>query len=169
MALKHWCPQETAELERLIGEGLSAGQIARRLGTGRSRNAIIGRISRQGLRLLSKPEDSVRALKMHRRSDPGARSPRVPVLAAPIPTPVSLPSARIVEQSAEARAIAPQATSRLRPLSGGTAAAVVALKHDDCRWPIGEFGAKFRFCCEPRLAPHPYCEEHMRKAHAHWW
>lgn len=44
-----WGEAEDAKLAKLWAEGLSAAQIARALNTGRSRNAVIGRIFRKGL------------------------------------------------------------------------------------------------------------------------
>lgn len=44
-----WTDEEHAELVRMWREGLSATQIAKALGTGRSRNAVIGRAHRSNL------------------------------------------------------------------------------------------------------------------------
>jgi len=44
-----WSEEEDFELRRLWTDGFSASQIARALGSGRSRNAVIGRVHRLGL------------------------------------------------------------------------------------------------------------------------
>ena len=44
-----WGEDEDAKLAKMWAEGLSAAQIARQLDTGRSRNAVIGRVFRKGL------------------------------------------------------------------------------------------------------------------------
>lgn len=46
---------------------------------------------------------------------------------------------------------------------GGDALAKV--RHNECKWPIGDPGAKnFRFCRQPRHAHNPYCLHHQRIA-----
>lgn len=46
-----WTIAEIAQLYRLAGQGFSAGQIATRLGNGRSRNAVIGKLGRNQIAL----------------------------------------------------------------------------------------------------------------------
>ncbi|MBI1200359.1 MAG: GcrA cell cycle regulator [Phenylobacterium sp.] len=105
-----WTDARVELLSDLWREGLSASQIARRLG-GVTRNAVIGKVHRLGL--------SGRA----RASTPGTRRPKVrrerrlriikPVPAAAFDRPAIEP-----------------------PASGG--ATVLSVRRGQCRWPIGE-------------------------------
>lgn len=52
-----WTWEEIHEMSRLVSEGLSAGQIARVMGT-HTRNSIIGKIHRLGLQLKRLPTQS---------------------------------------------------------------------------------------------------------------
>lgn len=41
------------------------------------------------------------------------------------------------------------------------AKAVLALRQNDCRWPIGDIAhVDFRFCGKKRIPGMPYCERH---------
>jgi GcrA cell cycle regulator len=172
-----WGAPETERLRELVFKELSASQIARRMSAEFrrlwTRNAIIGKISRLGLTLMGQPNQPkhhpLRVTEKKRRS--GRRKQSAPEAVAPV-TPV--PSRRPVEQSKEARVvIPPEAPAPPPPYPGRSMAAsyaVIALKPDDCRWPIGHVGEKdFRFCCAPRAGGNPYCEDHMVKAHGHSW
>src|SRR5262245_62652770 len=47
--------------------------------------------------------------------------------------------------------------------------ALFRLEQGECRWPIGDVGAKgFRFCAEEAAPGCPYCALHMRVAHGSW-
>ena len=52
-----WTEQKIADLRRLWAEGLTASQIARKIGA-HSRNAVIGKVSRLGL-ISRKPRESL--------------------------------------------------------------------------------------------------------------
>ena len=77
MAAADWTEERTAALTRLWDEGLSASQIAARLG-GITRNGVIGKVHRMGL-----PR---RAPSTPRRARPSAMQP---VQKKPAPKPVS--------------------------------------------------------------------------------
>ena len=47
----------------------------------------------------------------------------------------------------------------------GAGAAVLALKHGDCRWPFGNPAANdFHFCCGNSVLGGPYCVEHTMRS-----
>lgn len=50
-----WTEDRVATLRRLWADGLSASQIARELGSGVTRNAVIGKLHRLGLSKRSAP------------------------------------------------------------------------------------------------------------------
>lgn len=155
-----WAEAETNRLYDLVFKGFSSTQIAKLML--RSRNAIIGRVDRLGLKLANSCRDGISFRSKKCKS--GGRAVAAPEVVAPV-TPV--PSRRPVEQSKEARA----ATTPLRsapppPYPGRSVAAsyaVIALKPEDCRWPIGHVGEDgFHFCCDRRIDEvSPYCEAHM--------
>jgi GcrA cell cycle regulator len=57
-----WGEAEDAALAKMWAEGLNAAQIARALGTGRSRNAVVGRLHRRGLSRRADPNRRLRSL-----------------------------------------------------------------------------------------------------------
>lgn len=71
MAERPWTDSETETLKRLWIEGLSASEVATKLGTGRSRNSIIGRVHRLDLPRRGRP---VRAVVVRPRIRKPAKS-----------------------------------------------------------------------------------------------
>lgn len=149
---RFWNPQNTARLEELVDKGLSAHAISMLIGC--SRNAVIGRMWRLGLRSTAVPD--------YRRNHP-KRLPSVPHRKA-VP---AVERASPPRQQEEARAGTPHADDGPRlPSPTGAADALIALEPADCRWPLGDPQEKsFSFCRAPRSAGSPYCQEHVRKAY----
>lgn len=141
-----WNEERTTALKTLWLEGLSASQVARKLGGGVSRNAVIGKVHRMGLAGRDVPT-SPRAL--------GGLSPRRP--SKPRNTASALPKA-----SARAPRPAPIAPA---PLDLPPLATILTLAEDTCRWPIGDpQDESFGFCgrtCDPDKT---YCAGHARRA-----
>ena len=152
-----WTDERVENLKKLWQEGLSASQIAGRLG-GVTRNAVIGKVHRLGLAgraTNSRP-------KMHR--------PRRPAAA----TQKRLPSGK--------QRFAQQGNTALRALYQGDAEPYVppveelvipekerkyitTLTDSCCRWPIGDpQHADFHFCGKGKVTGLPYCEFHARRA-----
>lgn len=166
-----WTEAEDRTLRRLWVEGKSAGEIAKALRTGRSRNAVIGRVHRLGM------GRSSRAISESRRTSV-VREPRAPKVARntanrpPVPGPQNKPGAifgKITILNPE-KADARRAMMRERgqdAIRRATATdvespnAVPLLEHrTGCRWPLGERGA-IRFCCNPVMEEgRPYCVGH---------
>lgn len=59
MAKSVWTADRIDRLKVLLGDGFSCGLIAKHLGNGISRNAVIGKVSRMGLRPPEKRQPSV--------------------------------------------------------------------------------------------------------------
>ena len=144
MAESGWSEDRITTLKLLWREGLSASQIAGRLG-GVTRNAVIGKIHRLGLSGRAKPSAPAR---------PGrVAKPRAPVRAAaqhrtaPGPKPTPLPY--WVEAA---------------PEGPGLVTSLAALGAHVCKWPIGDPKADgFTFCGRP--AEGPYCPGHAAVAY----
>lgn len=136
-----WQHNATVLLTRLFKSGFTASQMADRLNrdfkTSVTRNAVIGRLHRMGLKRGCSPS-AVGALghrgKKLRRSKPQASG------VSPKPRPEFM--------------IEPLPKCRVMP---ETLVALVDLEPHHCRWPYGEpKTAAFGFCGQPRISG-PYC------------
>ena len=148
-----WNDERVETLKKLWQEGLSASQIASRIG-GVTRNAVIGKVHRLGL------------------------SGRAPTSR----TATARPRARIAAPRRPVKQrFAPAGATALRPF-GMEAEPYVStyeeidiplaerkslldLVENSCRWPIGDpQHAEFHFCNGSKVAGLPYCEHHSRRA-----
>ncbi len=168
----YWTEDRVEALKRHWANGLTASQIARRMGD-ISRNAVIGKVSRLGLprRLDGKPGSKrvyVRPPKVwhqsvqEKLSEAASRSwqqPRQPVnrqrpttlrqaKKPPLPIePLPLPVDDFY--------VAPENRKRL-----------LDLEPNDCRWPLGDPRAPdFHFCAGPKVPGFSYCQHHVRAGH----
>jgi GcrA cell cycle regulator len=146
-----WTTADDLKLRELIDLGHSFGLIAAKLPKNRSRNSVIGRANRLGIK--SK-------IPYGNRQTSGA--PRIAILkrksrGGPVRQdkarafPVSTPPLR------EPRA------QKNHPR--GVVNAVLAVRSSQCKWPIGNpQDAAFRFCLHATNNP-PYCTYHAGKAY----
>jgi GcrA cell cycle regulator len=138
-----WTDARVETLKTLWREGLSAAEIARRVG-GVTRNAVLGKIHRLGLsgravapRLGGQRPASVRSRPASRKPPPRPKPPVMPPVAIAIP----------VEEP-------------------GLATSVLQLGAHTCHWPIGDPKAlDFSFCGRRAGESGPYCADHDRRAH----
>lgn len=146
MSASTWTPTRVARLERLWREGCSAAQIARALGCGLTRNAVIGKIHRLGLvRTRARPPVA--------RPVPLRPPPRRKGAVRPVrkPTPIGPAPAAGLDASPT--------------LAESGAATVCSVGRGDCRWPLGEPSSDaFRFCGE-RAVRGAYCAPHAARAY----
>ena len=120
-----WTEDRVGALKKLWLEGQSASQIAKQLGGGVTRNAVIGKVHRLGLSGRATPSQPARATFRPSRPRPAARRPRPPRRRA-----ASRPSSPAPDlPSADARA-------RMPDLPG--TATVMTLGAHMCKWPIGD-------------------------------
>ena len=148
-----WTDERVELLKKLWGEGLSASQIAGRLGSV-TRNAVIGKVHRLGLsgrattsRMKSHRAASAHGVKTHGQ---GAvlrhRQPRLP---RPLP--------------GRGGAFMPAVEELVIPLAERKT--IQTLIECSCRWPIGDPQmADFHFCGKNKVPGLPYCEFHARRA-----
>lgn len=133
-----WTDERVDQLRSLWTEGLSASQIARVLGDGITRNAVIGKVHRLGLAGRAAPA------RIDRPRLPSA--PRVHFR-------VREPELPVVEEEP-------------LKLDDGSFVGVLAINDRMCRWPIGDpSGDEFHFCGRNPKSGSPYCEAHARKAY----
>ena len=133
-----WSDARIADLACLVAEGLTSGEIARKMGI--TRGAVMGKIRRQGIRLATEPTRGVRA--------------------AP-PKPIAKPD---VKKKITGDNFFPPGPPPLS-MRLGAGPAILALRINDCRWPSGDpSGEDFHFCCKPSRLNEPYCLEHATLA-----
>ncbi len=151
-----WNDERVDLLKKLWSEGLSASQIAGRLG-GVTRNAVIGKVHRLGL--------SGRATTSRIKS----LRPRSRVPAAPKRQPArgrfatnGNPAVRaLYEPSSEP--FHPAEDELVIPVAERKS--IQTLSENCCRWPIGDpQSPEFHFCGKNKVPGLPYCEHHARRA-----
>jgi len=150
-----WTDDRVEQLKKLWSEGLSASQIAGRLG-GVTRNAVIGKVHRLGL--------SGRATTSRMKSS----RPRL-----------RQPSARRTQQKASFKQLGNPALRNLyqgevEPFTPAPEEAAIPehqrktlqeLTESNCRWPIGDpQHDDFHFCNRNKVPGLPYCEFHSKRA-----
>jgi len=145
-----WTEDRVEVLTKLWAEGLSASQIATKLG-GVTRNAVIGKVHRLGLSGRAKP--SRPATK--RTSKPSA--PRTRTVARTVPKPAATP--RVAP-------IAPPPPIEAKPLPSGEYATILTIRDHMCKWPIGDPSTDdFSFCGRKTDPAAPYCDAHSSVAY----
>ena len=149
-----WNDERVDVLKKLWADGLSASQIAGRLG-GVTRNAVIGKVHRLGL--------SGRATTSRMKSH---RSPRVRVHAAKRLKQRSLNTGNQVFRSLYLNDTEPYvAPAEELVIPMGERKYIQTLTESCCRWPIGDpQQPEFHFCGRKKIPGLPYCEVHARRA-----
>lgn len=143
-----WNTQTMAILEELHGENLSASAIAteitKRTGTHFSRNSIIGKLLRMGLRLSKHP------LKYQhppvRRQQSGGNTNKLYAVLRQARRP-------------------PWSYSAPIPEPDNATISFYELNRQHCRWPKDGPGLDIRYCGATRISPYPYCAHHCLRAY----
>lgn len=131
-----WTEERVHKLKTLWAEGLSASQIAGRLG-GTTRNAVISKIHRMGLSGRVTQARTTARKPRNRQTYP--KRPRL----NPIPY------------------VAPD--MKFAPIPKEPHRTIATLEATECRWPIGDPQKPgFRFCGHIRVPGSPYCEFHLK-------
>lgn len=148
-----WTDERVERLGKLWMEGRSASQIAAELGSGISRNAVIGKIHRLGLSgrtPLPQAGDASR-IRPKAIAKPASRSP------APVP------AGEAAAVKPLAAAVAPGMEEVVIPLTDRVT--IMDLRETMCRWPLGDpTSSEFRFCGCRTSGGMPYCTAHARVA-----
>ena len=148
----------------MVVEGLSAGKIAAALKAVAqvhvTRCAVIGKIHRLHLREIWRR--TVRALPKPPPRPRRRQPPRPRKVAAANGVQKAVAPARSKVRLPPTPEPVPPPPDHMQARHG-----LLALGHDDCRWPFGDpRAADFRFCGKPALPDKPYCAAHERRAHA---
>jgi len=145
-----WTEDRVGALKKLWLEGQSASQIAKQLGGGVTRNAVIGKVHRLGLSGRAAPSQPARATFRPSRPRPAQ--------------PTQAPSAPRRIEAVQPRAVAAPSVPAPMPDLPGTAT-VMTLGAHMCKWPIGDpSSTEFSFCGR-RASEGVYCVEHARVAY----
>ncbi len=150
-----WTDERVEQLKQLWGGGMTAAQIAERIG-GTSRNAVIGKAHRLGLSVSKAPKPRTAA----------------PSLAKPAPGEVNAEVNAAVNTAAPPprRTAAPQSPAQAPPPAKRQPVVNAADLpwHRRCQWPIGHPGERdFHFCGAAAADSKPYCIEHCTMAYRH--
>jgi GcrA cell cycle regulator len=166
-----WNDERVELLKKLWNEGLSASQIAGRLG-GVTRNAVIGKVHRLGLsgrvtptRTLGtrRPRTRDASQQLQQQQQRRVVRPR-PMIAAGASGAAAQRAPWQWEPSIQPEGMPEAAEEIFIPLEDRKS--VLQLKEGDCRWPIGDpQHADFHFCGHGKHESLPYCEFHARKAY----
>ena len=160
-----WTDERIEMLKQLWEGGSTASQIAEKLGNVFSRNAVIGKAHRLGLKSRPSPVKAGDAAaqvdeKVVESLSPPAEIPAAvpaaaPAAKKPAPAPVAAPAPSPVP-----RAVSPA------PSKTGGKTTLLELSDKICKWPIGHPGEPdFHFCGRPVQAGFPYCGEHCAIAY----
>jgi GcrA cell cycle regulator len=148
-----WTDERVELLKKLWAEGLSASQIAGRLGSV-TRNAVIGKVHRLGL----SGRATTSRMKSHR---PRPRLAAKRLAAKTRFSPLGNPAFRALY--AEAEAYQPPVEELVIPPNERKY--IQTLTECCCRWPIGDPQTpEFHFCGKNKVPGLPYCEFHARRA-----
>ncbi|MFA5952063.1 MAG: GcrA family cell cycle regulator [Hyphomicrobium sp.] len=156
-----WNDERVELLKKLWSEGLSASQIAGRLG-GVTRNAVIGKVHRLGL----SGRATTSRMKSHRPRPRAAAAAAAANQRRPQQktrfTPSGNPALRALYQP-EAEPFIPSVEELVIPLKERRT--IQSLTECSCRWPIGDPQmTDFHFCGKDKVHGLPYCEFHARRA-----
>ena len=155
MTTASWTEDRVGALKKLWLEGQSASQIAKTLGGGVTRNAVIGKVHRLGLSGRAAPSQPARTT--FRPARPRAAAPAAPVQAPSAPRRIEAAAPRPLMT---AQPVAPAPAPELP----GTAT-VMTLGAHMCKWPIGDPSSREFSFCGRRASEGVYCVEHARVAY----
>lgn len=141
-----WTDERVELLKTLWAEGLSAAQIANKMG-GVTRNAVIGKVHRLGLSgraTPAKPQRGRSAAPERKEDNSPIQKTKRPEMKSVIPEP---------------EFIAPLV------LDTGDKTTVSTIKNNMCKWPIGDPAQDdFHFCGQSTLSGKSYCAYHAHMA-----
>ena len=156
-----WTDDRVELLKKLWADGLSASQIASRLG-GVTRNAVIGKVHRLGLAGRATTSRSRTPRPRNRISHLPLRPTRVQYRTHGNTAlkPIFMP----VEQPTVALAVVPTVRPELDALET-LRVHLLDLREHMCRWPIGDPQDEgFHFCGRQKANGISYCDHHAMQA-----
>lgn len=154
-----WTDERVENLKKLWAEGLSASQIAGRLG-GVTRNAVIGKVHRLGL---SGRATTSRAKPARTHKHKAARQNNAPRLGLFSNSNTAMRSITTTPDAPREEPFRSHYVELDIPMDERVD--LVDLKESQCRWPIGDPQEnEFHFCGKDKSDGNPYCEYHAEIA-----
>ncbi len=142
-----WTDERVSLLKKLWGEGRTAAEIAKELGEGVTRNAVIGKAHRLKL------SGRVSPIQQNKKSSTKTVERKVEKVSKSI---------QVVKPLAAAAEPAPNPVSR----EDQDLFSLMDLKPRMCRWPVGDpQDQEFGFCGCECIMGLPYCSEHAKQAY----
>jgi GcrA cell cycle regulator len=163
-----WTEERVELLKKLWTDGLSASQIAGRLGHGVTRNAVIGKVHRLNLSGRAAPQPRAASSDARPRKAREPSHPSRPVSAPSMPRMGNTALKPMLRAEAAPRPISIPEPKPLRLVDTARDGRITILHLSDktCKWPIGDPGHEdFCFCGHNPRDGAPYCEYHARLAY----
>ena len=186
-----WTEEMVESLKKMWDEGLSTGEIGRRLGV--SKNSIVGKVHR--LQLVARPspikkKDGTPVVKTKSADKEKAKTKAKTTPKENEPTPAKKEEKTVEAPKVETKVTAPQPETKPIPVKTvtkekdydafvnvsipvshtpkkpGDKVTVTDLDNHTCRWPIGDpKDENFHFCGANVRIGQTYCEEHAAIAY----
>lgn len=138
-----WNTRDVEALKRGIAEGLSYRQVQRQLLPHRTRNSIIGKCFRLGIREAMTPEVHRQRTSQHNNAGKFAARMKRGLISPP--------------ETSQVLCL----TMKGRPMK-----TIMNLGGADCKWPIGDpKSPAFGYCGEPQVQGEVYCCTHHKAAY----
>ena len=158
-----WTEDRVELLKKYWTDGLSASQIAAKLGMGVTRNAVIGKVHRLNLagRVTQPRSTAARPPRVSRGSGTRPHAPSMPTAGS-----AALRAMPRTESAPRPLPLPEPKPLRLVDLPKDGRITILHLSDKTCRWPIGDPGTEeFCFCGHGPRDGSPYCEYHARIAY----
>ena len=147
-----WTNERVEELKNLWSEGLSASQIAKRLGDV-TRNAVIGKVHRLGLEARLKP--------VKKQVSIGQLDSNLISVSYSGNLAFKDISSNDLDYSSNAAHTEPK-SNNLHSVGSHEYVSILNLTENNCKWPIGDPATeKFWFCGHESESGKPYCKTHI--------
>ncbi len=146
-----WTDARVTDLRLLFGEGHADTAIARIMGPGLSRNAVIGKRGRLGLLRLCVPKRA--------KASPPKRKNRNRVMQESFGRKVAPSPVRRMQPDLEA-----EEARNLPPDQSPHAVPLFEITDNQCRWPLNDPGPGFLFCGAGTVRECSWCPRHARLA-----
>lgn len=153
-----WTDERIGLLKKMWKEGKSAAEIAKTLGKGVTRNAVIGKAHRMGLS--GRPSPIKKPAPSKKEAAPARKEAVKEVKKAAAPPSSGKTPPALVRETEELKKI----EKELVPLGGGVS--LLELTERMCKWPIGDpREPDFTFCGRGIRQGTPYCPDHASMAY----
>ncbi len=163
-----WTDEMIEELKKMWHEGLTTGEIGKRLNV--SKNSIVGKVHRLGLSGRPSPikkKDAEQPAKPAEKKPAPASKAKAPEPKAAEPK-AKTPAKEKTVAPVEAKPIAPLAPQPKaeKPHHHNHNLSLTELDNHTCRWPIGDpKDDNFHFCGKKVRIGQTYCDEHSAIAY----